>query len=506
MTKKYLRPKLSYLILLFLFLISFIWPALGKAAPQDFIINEIMYNLPGSDTDREWIELKNIGSEPITLIGGSGSSSWRFFDGSNHTLANEALQGSMTIPPNDFAILASDAQTFLNEHPGFSKTVIDTTMSLSNTQDTLKLSADKGQTWFSEITYQSSMGANGNGRTLERQPDGSLRESSVDGGTPGAENSPPSTQPPPSEQPSPIPELSLPQLEPEGEEIVALTTIKEARQKTKGAEVLVEGIITVAPGTFSESYFYIQDQTAGIQIYFSKDFPALLIGQKVRILGTLSEAYNEKRIKIAQTGDITILGQEKEPAPITLKTGQVNEEYEGRLVKVSGKVVESSGSTFYLDDTSGKIKIYIKKEAKIEKPRLKKGEEIEITGIVSQYKDTYRILPRKTEDLKTKSGEVLIEAKKKEETGEGGENEEEEGGLSSEEKAKGEKVLGAFAEKSKQNWWWILLGLVILGGGGYLGYDYILQKRKGNSKIWSKIGPTFERWRNYWAHWRARRR
>ena len=162
----------------------------------DLVINEIMYDLEGSDTSsgksREWVEIYNNSGHTITLTGGNGG--WRFNDGSNHLLNEPAAQGSMTISAGGYAILAGDAAIFLIDHPGFSGTVIDTVMSLKNTSAILKISSPDG-TLIDEVTYNSSWGANGNGKTLERKSaaggsndPNNWGVSSVNGGTPDAAN------------------------------------------------------------------------------------------------------------------------------------------------------------------------------------------------------------------------------------------------------------------------------------------------------------------------------
>ncbi len=166
----------------------------------DLVINEIMYDLEGSDTatttskGREWVELYNKSGREITLTG--GNSGWRFNNGSkNHLLNEPAARGSMAIPAGGYVILAGDAATFLADHNGFSGAVIDTGMtSLNNTSAILKISAPDGAV-IDEVTYYSSWGANGNGKTLERKSAvggsneaNNWAESSAKGGTPGAAN------------------------------------------------------------------------------------------------------------------------------------------------------------------------------------------------------------------------------------------------------------------------------------------------------------------------------
>lgn len=185
-----------YCIIVVLAVFIFGWLGFSKAANASLVITEIMYNLEGADDKREWIEIYNNGSEPIDL------TDWRFNDGSNHLLVltpEKGGQGSIIIQSNQYAVLAGDAVVFLNEHSGFSGTVIDTVMSLNNTFDTLKIIDNQGVE-IDILIYESGWGANGNGMSLERMdflgPNNSSnwQESKIAGGTPGGDNS--STQSP----------------------------------------------------------------------------------------------------------------------------------------------------------------------------------------------------------------------------------------------------------------------------------------------------------------------
>ncbi|MBI3305474.1 lamin tail domain-containing protein [Candidatus Parcubacteria bacterium] len=181
-------------------------PASAGAA---LVFSEIMYDLPGNDTDREWVEVVNCGPDAIAIATGSGSGSWRFNDGANHIL-NDPVQGSTTLNQNNVLILTADAPTFLAEHPGVPGTVMDTVMNLKNTSSTLQL-IDGGAV-VATTAYDSGMGAKGNGRSLERadpctNPTAPWQEGSTDGGTPGvvAAVAPPPPTPPPPEPASPTP-------------------------------------------------------------------------------------------------------------------------------------------------------------------------------------------------------------------------------------------------------------------------------------------------------------
>lgn len=151
--------------------------------------SEIMYDVPGADSNREWVEIYNYGDEAVEIVDGNGGGSWRFNDGANHSL--RLVQGDLTLEPGGVAVLTSNDENFLAEHDGFEGTVIDTVMSLANDNDALSLSNDGGESFFTEASYTSEQGAGGNGYTLEKidltgnNEAENWQESAVVGGTPG---------------------------------------------------------------------------------------------------------------------------------------------------------------------------------------------------------------------------------------------------------------------------------------------------------------------------------
>lgn len=126
------------------------------------VISEIMYDVPGSDSKAEWIELQNIGTEAVDI------SKWKFNDGSNHILNVPPKNGSigtLSIPSGGYLLLAADAGAFLSGHTVV-VSVIDTTMSLGN--DSGKISVlDEGGKAMAKASYSSSKGAGGTGESLQ---------------------------------------------------------------------------------------------------------------------------------------------------------------------------------------------------------------------------------------------------------------------------------------------------------------------------------------------------
>jgi len=101
-------------------------------------INEIVYDAPGSDEGREWIEIHNGSTAPIAL------SKWKFFESeTNHAIKAVSVG---TTSPGSFAIIASDPAQFLIDHPDFSGNLFDSSFSLSNKGETIALKNEKGET------------------------------------------------------------------------------------------------------------------------------------------------------------------------------------------------------------------------------------------------------------------------------------------------------------------------------------------------------------------------
>lgn len=177
--------------------------------------------------------------------------------------------------------------------------------------------------------------------------------------------------------------------------------IVSARAFENGKNVTVTGTVTALPGVLSAQYFYIQDEVSGIQIYsYGKNFPVLALGDSISVSGELSQTNNERRVKISSADKIVILNHTDPIPPEELTISDIDEKTEGTYIKTAGIVTETSGDTFYLSDGQSEIKVVINKTTGIDKPKMKKGDQVEVAGIVSQYKDEYRILPMNQDDVK----------------------------------------------------------------------------------------------------------
>lgn len=483
------------------------------AAPEDFVITEIMYNPKGADGDKEWVEVFNNSTDPTTILGGSAASAWRFYDGSggsgNHTLSSAASQGSMIISPKAYFVLAENFSVFKSAYPDFSGTLIEVSaMSLGNTSETLGFRIGSAGSLFSTTNYDKSWGGADNGESLEKKnlsgsnDSGNWVGSFSDGGSPGEayKDPPPIIYPTTvkineflpdplsgdewvelynqsSTEPAILSNWQLDDIEggsspqtfsatlaplsyaliyfsssklnndgdsvrlirPDGsvadsfnyssgkkgqsyafqEQSFVLTAtptpglvnaflgsvdkfegrLVDIKRLSLGANVGLTAFVTVPENILGKKDFYVSDGDVGIKISYSQENdPSLKAGDEVRVGSSLEESNQEKYIK---TDLVTILSREARLIKARrILTGEADEPLEGMLVRVQGKLVEQSGETFYLDDGSGRAKIFLRDSTGIIKIKMSQGDEVWAVGLISQYgflksgDGNYRVMPR----------------------------------------------------------------------------------------------------------------
>jgi hypothetical protein len=136
-----------------LFFIFFLVPANAYA---DVIISEIMYDVPGSDTGREWIEVQNTGTAAEDI------STWKLFENGIHHKITPLSSG--LIPSGTYAIIADDPTAFRRDWPTYSGLLFDSAFSLKNTGEAVALK-NASSTAVYETSYGSQR-AKGDGNAL----------------------------------------------------------------------------------------------------------------------------------------------------------------------------------------------------------------------------------------------------------------------------------------------------------------------------------------------------
>lgn len=335
---------------------------------DDIIINEWLPNPLGNDTDGEFIELKNKGNAPVDLAG------WRLDD---------AEGGSAEyIIPAGVKMAAGEIKLFERA---------ETKLALNNSSDSVRLKDPPGRV-KAEQNYETTK----EGVSFNWREDGSSQLSTTI--TPGSANI--ITVPVDAEADEEEEDENAPAVKGKvaGSKITRID-LAEVRQEEKGEMVEVTGVVSVPPGVLGDRVIYLSG--SGVQVYLSKaNWPKINLGDTVKLTGEVSASSGETRLKLAQASDIEVTGKGAAPQPHRLETGEVGEETEGWLVMIQGKVTETNGDTFYIDDGSGEARVYIKSSTKIDKPQMKKGMAITVTGVVSETSSGYRVLPRWQEDVR----------------------------------------------------------------------------------------------------------
>src|SRR3989339_1714860 len=319
-------------------------------------LSELLPDPTGLDSTDEWIEIENTTAKKVYLGG------WQLTDQSKY----------YTI--GDVSLAASERLVF---------EVSETGLSLNNSGDTVYLIDPFGKI-INGTTYENST----EGYAWARFDDAWQWPNTP---TPGEANVLGELE----EEVSNEEDSGGGNSENEDTEDVDVVSVELFRTLEDGQSAQIEGVVTVLPNTFGSQYFYVQDDSAGIQVYsYSKAFPDMQIGDRVRINGEKSTARNESRIKTKTTEDIVVLNSGEEVVP--RDTTQLEESLEGMLIQTEGIVTESSSNAITINDS---MAVVLKDSTGVNKDLFEEGKSVTLLGIEGQYDEEYRLMPRTDEDV-----------------------------------------------------------------------------------------------------------
>lgn len=177
---------------------------------------------------------------------------------------------------------------------------------------------------------------------------------------------------------------------------VELTAVREL---PKGVEVRVSGVVAVPPGVFGKNVLYLSG--SGIQVYASGGFREKIAeGDRIQVIGVTSESKGEMRVRVSKGEPVAVIGHENVPKAEQVSLGDIGEDTEGALVTVAGTVVEKKWPKFVLTDDADDVVVLVKRSTGIKSDQIANGSHLELTGVVSQTDDEYRLLPRKESDIR----------------------------------------------------------------------------------------------------------
>ncbi|GAA5483379.1 hypothetical protein Hsar01_02610 [Haloferula sargassicola] len=180
-----------------------------------------------------------------------------------------------------------------------------------------------------------------------------------------------------------------------------------------GTVVAVEGVSTEQDfGNTGTSNFsaFIQDSTAGVNIFSSSEDPMLVRGNRFAIVGTVAQFNGLTEIVPLSASSVVALGADVEPAPVTVSLATLlenPEDYEGRLITVEALSYVSGtwglGQTVKLEDSSSN-----RLDIRIQGGSSAATEPVypaSITGVLGQYDTSspynasYQLMPRDEADV-----------------------------------------------------------------------------------------------------------
>jgi hypothetical protein len=349
----------------------------GTPFPADIALNEILPDPDQVDWDEngtadfsdEWIELYNAGTSSANLGG------WAIAD---PTKAYTMPVGTV-IWPHAYLLLFR-AQTHL---------------SLGDSRDEVVLLRPDGSI---ADAFQYTRGP-GNDRSYCRTVDGAGTWTARCEVTPGRANRA-LPEPPDHEDQATPPPAPFFQGGSYGQGNAAI-----ARAAPPDTRVTMTGAVTLPPGLFGRS-IYIQDDTGGIRLYLRQgDYPPLAVGDQVRVTGWTRDYHGEVELSVPDPRYLERLGPGAPPPALRVRTGQVGEPNEGRLIWIIGRVLSFEPQGLTLNDGSGSVEVYFPEELSWRRPWVEIGEFWAAQGVVGQYAATepyvggYRIIPRFKADV-----------------------------------------------------------------------------------------------------------
>ncbi|MFA4930575.1 MAG: lamin tail domain-containing protein [Patescibacteria group bacterium] len=183
-----------------------------------------------------------------------------------------------------------------------------------------------------------------------------------------------------------------------------LNNIAEVDDWPLMTKVELEGVVSVDYNRLAADYLWIGDDTGGLGCKISYD-PDVVVGDRVLIQGYVRELTYHR---VFEVDNIHYLGADS--VVVATIDGQEMSEYEDRLVKVSGRISKVDGSSWYIDNDGTQWRVYLKDGMDLNGLEVKKGDVIEVTGLVNEIKSGWRILPRSSTDIlltSKQSGQLL---------------------------------------------------------------------------------------------------
>ena len=191
--------------------------------------------------------------------------------------------------------------------------------------------------------------------------------------------------------------------------------ISEFKNLEVGEFAIIEGTVSVEKDVLGTNSLYIFDKSGATKVNFSENISYKFdIGELIQLYGEKNVSVGEDNISVEEDSWIKKISTKNMVEVNKIKIKDIDNSLSGKLIFITGKIVQTSGSTFYINDGSGTIKITVKSSTDIKPPSKKKGQYAGVIGIISRYGKedklaSYRIYPRYQTDIQISDSPLSYE-------------------------------------------------------------------------------------------------
>ncbi len=350
----------------------------GASAEGQVAVTELLPNPVGDDLQGEYIEVQNIGADPVRL------GPWALVDGRGRRYVFSG---------NGSTDVVLDSGSFL---------VVPRVVSgitLANASGSVQLLRWDGAPAGVPVAYGSSR----EGRAWSLLPDASWVWATP---TPGSPNAAPAAA---AEKAATVREVREATPKVRGVSTTTLEFIPPpvATEDVTDGDGLVEmvGVVTMPPGVAGKRLLYVADYdleagtadaSAGIGVYFTAEAPPKLeIGDIVTVRAKVGVTAGEQQLKVGRDGGLAVVGRAASVQPEPVEVGALSVEAVGSVVAIQGSVAKASGKMITLDDGTGQVVVWFPSSGAVAKPQVKQGQQLAVVGVVRLAADgSVRVMPR----------------------------------------------------------------------------------------------------------------
>lgn len=314
------------------------------------LINEILPNPDGKDTEGEFIELYNTSPDKVSLSNWQLRIDTKTFPFDDHTIEGE----------EHLAILRPESKLTLSNSKTFTVELLAPTGEI---YDSVTINDQKDHHAYSKHTDTwswTSTPTPGTPNIITQAITSSSKES---------EN---------------IPEVSL----------------SEIYNQEHNSKLSTEGVV-IRRSNLNAKYIYISNGEDIIKVYSTKkELDSLQKGQHIKVSGTWFSNENNTYLRIKDfSEDIKILGTANIPTHAVIATSDLTLLPLFHNVTITGTVDNQSGKTWNLVTLDSTIKVELAKDRNLEKPEFTKGDTMTVTGFIDIERGVRRVILSNTSQI-----------------------------------------------------------------------------------------------------------